>query len=413
MKVDALDTDANSNHDNVTRRKSAEFATSQSTQRSKSARGMLPQRDAESAPDNSSLPGDDASSRGASSHRSSTVMDYMDDDEEVSMEEDSSDRRSSLGSSSALRTSTMTNDERLSNSRRGSIVDADMESRSTVSPAAEEADMNGDGFDGPSVLLPSAGSLATGARVRATREQVQLLEKTYQENKMPSREVRLDLAKRLQMTHHRVQIWFQNRRAKEKRQLLAAQAAQNTYATSSMHEMPANSPPNMMVPMQYGMDAFLPPNAPAFARHTSLASAPSPASPLSHSPGALHSAHLQMRRSSLPVVPQTPAEISQMSSLLPLAYLTSRGPFSAVGLPPSYLGYPSSDLHFASAGGSAPNTWNHSPLLSPPSSSTSGVPTPNPSSQTPSNSNIPSLASAAALGSSSTTPPLWTLKPLW
>ncbi len=54
-------------------------------------------------------------------------------------------------------------------------------------------------------------------RHRTTPEQLRTLEETYEREKMPNQELRERLAKKLGMTPRRVQIWFQNKRAKEKR----------------------------------------------------------------------------------------------------------------------------------------------------------------------------------------------------
>uniref|UniRef100_A0A6B2LJU6 Homeobox domain-containing protein n=1 Tax=Arcella intermedia TaxID=1963864 RepID=A0A6B2LJU6_9EUKA len=61
-------------------------------------------------------------------------------------------------------------------------------------------------------------------RFRTTPHQLQVLEKTYEADKMPSLALREDLAQKLGMTPRRVQVWFQNKRAKERR---------NTKSTSS------------------------------------------------------------------------------------------------------------------------------------------------------------------------------------
>lgn len=55
-------------------------------------------------------------------------------------------------------------------------------------------------------------------RHRTTKEQLSLLESTFQTNPKPSSELRRSLAERLGMTPRGVQIWFQNRRAKQKKQ---------------------------------------------------------------------------------------------------------------------------------------------------------------------------------------------------
>ncbi|KAJ2753495.1 hypothetical protein IWQ56_006608, partial [Coemansia nantahalensis] len=59
-------------------------------------------------------------------------------------------------------------------------------------------------------------------RRRTTKEQLALLEGTFKTTPKPSSEVRKSLAGRLSMTAREVQIWFQNRRAKQKNMLLRA-----------------------------------------------------------------------------------------------------------------------------------------------------------------------------------------------
>jgi len=54
-------------------------------------------------------------------------------------------------------------------------------------------------------------------RQRTTPEQLEVLEKVYEKEKLPGSDLRKDLALKLKMTPRRVQVWFQNKRAKEKR----------------------------------------------------------------------------------------------------------------------------------------------------------------------------------------------------
>ncbi|KAJ2795665.1 hypothetical protein H4R21_005020 [Coemansia helicoidea] len=74
-------------------------------------------------------------------------------------------------------------------------------------------------------------------RRRTTKEQLALLEGTFKTTPKPSSEVRKSLAGRLSMTAREVQIWFQNRRAKQKNMLLRASAA-----------APSSSPPASAAP---------------------------------------------------------------------------------------------------------------------------------------------------------------------
>jgi len=54
-------------------------------------------------------------------------------------------------------------------------------------------------------------------RQRTTPEQLEVLEKVYEQEKLPGSDLRKELAVKLKMTPRRVQVWFQNKRAKEKR----------------------------------------------------------------------------------------------------------------------------------------------------------------------------------------------------
>jgi hypothetical protein len=54
-------------------------------------------------------------------------------------------------------------------------------------------------------------------RQRTTPEQLEVLEKVYEKEKLPGSDLRKELAIKLKMTPRRVQVWFQNKRAKEKR----------------------------------------------------------------------------------------------------------------------------------------------------------------------------------------------------
>jgi hypothetical protein len=54
-------------------------------------------------------------------------------------------------------------------------------------------------------------------RQRTSPDQLEILEKVYQTEKLPGSDLRKELAVKLKMTPRRVQVWFQNKRAKEKR----------------------------------------------------------------------------------------------------------------------------------------------------------------------------------------------------
>lgn len=54
-------------------------------------------------------------------------------------------------------------------------------------------------------------------RKRATREQLDILERVFEQEELPSRTRRKELANELGFSPRRIQIWFQNRRAKSKK----------------------------------------------------------------------------------------------------------------------------------------------------------------------------------------------------
>jgi hypothetical protein len=63
----------------------------------------------------------------------------------------------------------------------------------------------------------SIGTNQPKKRQRTSPSQLEVLEKVYQQEKLPSSDLRKELAVKLKMTPRRVQVWFQNKRAKEKR----------------------------------------------------------------------------------------------------------------------------------------------------------------------------------------------------
>ncbi|KAJ2449661.1 hypothetical protein EV183_004771 [Coemansia sp. RSA 2336] len=78
-------------------------------------------------------------------------------------------------------------------------------------------------------------------RRRTTKEQLALLEGTFKSTPKPSSEVRKALASKLCMTAREVQIWFQNRRAKQKNMMLRASTAARSAESAS--STPPAAPP--------------------------------------------------------------------------------------------------------------------------------------------------------------------------
>ncbi|KRH92086.1 putative Homeodomain-like, Homeodomain-related, Homeobox protein, partial [Pseudoloma neurophilia] len=54
-------------------------------------------------------------------------------------------------------------------------------------------------------------------RKRTSKSQLKILEKTFESNKKPDSALRNQLSEQLGMTPRSVQVWFQNRRAKQKK----------------------------------------------------------------------------------------------------------------------------------------------------------------------------------------------------
>lgn len=69
-------------------------------------------------------------------------------------------------------------------------------------------------------------------RTRTTPEQLRILQKAFSTDPMPNSSNRLVLAKRLGMNARAVQVWFQNRRAKEKLEAKRAEGGGNTNCAS-------------------------------------------------------------------------------------------------------------------------------------------------------------------------------------
>ncbi|KAJ1966474.1 hypothetical protein GGI12_000049 [Dipsacomyces acuminosporus] len=83
-------------------------------------------------------------------------------------------------------------------------------------PATTTGDNNGTGA--PAATSKSGSKSTQRKRARATSEQVTVLESVFLVNRSPASRLREDLAARLGMAPRQVQVWFQNRRAKEKTQ---------------------------------------------------------------------------------------------------------------------------------------------------------------------------------------------------
>ena len=68
-------------------------------------------------------------------------------------------------------------------------------------------------------------------RKNLTKEQLEILESVYEKDKYPHIDDRIKLEKPTNLTEDRIQVWFQNRRAKDRKKL-EAQKLQQYYVES-------------------------------------------------------------------------------------------------------------------------------------------------------------------------------------
>jgi len=101
---------------------------------------------------------------------------------------------------------------------------AESEDESEVSDGSDEENNDGKRRSAIAVLPQSPDSTKKNVvtnqpkkRQRTSPSQLEVLETIYQQEKLPSSDLRKELAVKLKMTPRRVQVWFQNKRAKEKR----------------------------------------------------------------------------------------------------------------------------------------------------------------------------------------------------
>jgi len=167
-------------------------------------------------------------------------------------------------------------------------------------------------------------------RQRTSPDQLAILEQIFQTDKMPSQQTRVQLADQLGMSSRRVQIWFQNKRAKVKRGLgKSSEGLQQTpdspsldldrdSATPSLSSSSCLSEPSSPVPDS----SFTPSSSPPTLSILSItppspSSAVVPSSPsLPHTPRHNSASQLQFSLASLSQPMMFSSEFSTMSSLL-------------------------------------------------------------------------------------------------
>lgn len=139
---------------------------------------------------------------------------------------------------------------------------------------------------------------------------------TYAGNKVPNQELRKDLAIQLGMTTRRVQIWFQNKRAKEKR--LKLQAQHKLQQGSPSASVPSASSPTSTTPASP-------------SNHSSAPHTPSFATPNTSTTADNYRYQTQEHAATFPV--SAPRAPSNSTSSLPLGY----SPQSFIGAAPPTL----------------------------------------------------------------------------
>ncbi|KAJ1822582.1 hypothetical protein LPJ56_003071 [Coemansia sp. RSA 2599] len=177
-------------------------------------------------------------------------------------------------------------------------------------------------------------------RRRTTKEQLSLLESTFKTTPKPTSEVRKSLALTLNMTAREVQIWFQNRRAKQKNMMLRASSATATSPGAAdcdkLSAGPDASPPAIDTVCS---SAILSALLPATAKHTRATSADH-AQPPSHAP---------RRYSDIPVSllhPETAAAaVATARSMVTAASTTMASATSPAECTPPLSSGPQDSLH--------------------------------------------------------------------
>lgn len=112
-------------------------------------------------------------------------------------------------------------------------------------------------------------------RQRTSPDQLAILEQIFQTDKMPSQQTRVQLADQLGMSSRRVQIWFQNKRAKVKRGQTKSEASPSSDLRDTTASLSSSSgasePSSPVVPDSllsssnpvHSLLSLSPPNSPA------------------------------------------------------------------------------------------------------------------------------------------------------
>lgn len=151
-------------------------------------------------------------------------------------------------------------------------------------------------------------------RQRTSPDQLAILEQIFQTDKMPSQQTRVQLADQLGMSSRRVQIWFQNKRAKVKRGLGKSSDSFQPPSSPSLDIDSEDVPSASSSPSLSSSSCLSEPSSPV--PDSSPSSSPSPSPPtlslLSHTPPSPSSAVVP----SSPSLPNTPRLISSQAAQL-------------------------------------------------------------------------------------------------
>jgi len=150
-------------------------------------------------------------------------------------------------------------------------------------------------------------------RQRTSPDQLAILETIFQTDKMPSQQTRVQLADQLGMSSRRVQIWFQNKRAKVKRGQSKSEVPSPPLNDSrdSLASSSGSSEPSSPV---------VPESIPSSSTVLSLLSPPSPVSLVPSSPSISHTApkhHTQVSQIQFSL-----SSLAQQPILLPIEFST-------------------------------------------------------------------------------------------
>jgi len=144
-------------------------------------------------------------------------------------------------------------------------------------------------------------------RQRTSPDQLAILEQIFQTDKMPSQQTRVQLADQLGMSSRRVQIWFQNKRAKVKRGGLGKSSDAFQPPMSPQLDLDNGSPSSLS-----SSSCLSEPSSPVPDSSCSPSSSPPTLSMLSNTPPSPSSAVVP----SSPSLPSTPRQISSQAAQL-------------------------------------------------------------------------------------------------